>query len=179
MNVTTITSACLAAIIGFTLATPATVLAGDRHHERHGYSQHDGRHYKHQQRHYKRHRKQHNRNGHGYGHRGHGNNYYRHDDDSDEKLLIGLVVGGILGYAINNANHQNDISYDRDYGRPARNRDVYPATDSYRQNDRSCLQEREYQTTVIVGGREVDAYGTACLQPDGSWKRSPAQVAAY
>jgi hypothetical protein len=40
----------------------------------------------------------------------------------------------------------------------------------------SCLQEREYQTTVIVGGREVEAYGTACLQPDGSWLRGPAKL---
>ncbi|MDH3738564.1 MAG: RT0821/Lpp0805 family surface protein [Alphaproteobacteria bacterium] len=29
---------------------------------------------------------------------------------------------------------------------------------------------REYQTTVTVGGRQQEAYGTACQQPDGSWK---------
>jgi len=29
---------------------------------------------------------------------------------------------------------------------------------------------REYQQTVIVGGQEEQAYGTACRQPDGSWK---------
>lgn len=29
---------------------------------------------------------------------------------------------------------------------------------------------REYQQTVIIGGREQEAYGTACRQPDGSWK---------
>ncbi|MSO70421.1 MAG: glycine zipper 2TM domain-containing protein [Alphaproteobacteria bacterium] len=29
---------------------------------------------------------------------------------------------------------------------------------------------REYQTTVVVGGREERAFGTACQQPDGSWK---------
>lgn len=29
---------------------------------------------------------------------------------------------------------------------------------------------REYQTTVTVGGSTQDAFGTACLQPDGSWK---------
>lgn len=40
----------------------------------------------------------------------------------------------------------------------------------------SCLQTREYQTTVIVGGQEVDAYGTACLQPDGAWSRGPAKL---
>ena len=29
---------------------------------------------------------------------------------------------------------------------------------------------REYQTTVNVGGRTEEAYGTACRQPDGSWR---------
>ncbi len=29
---------------------------------------------------------------------------------------------------------------------------------------------REYQQTVMIGGQEETAYGTACRQPDGSWK---------
>lgn len=29
---------------------------------------------------------------------------------------------------------------------------------------------REYRQTVWVGGQEQQAYGTACRQPDGSWK---------
>jgi len=29
---------------------------------------------------------------------------------------------------------------------------------------------REYQQTVTIGGKTEDAYGTACQQPDGSWK---------
>lgn len=29
---------------------------------------------------------------------------------------------------------------------------------------------REYNRQVMVGGRWVDAYGTACLRPDGSWE---------
>jgi surface antigen len=29
---------------------------------------------------------------------------------------------------------------------------------------------REYQTSVVVGGKRQSAYGTACQQPDGSWK---------
>ncbi len=29
---------------------------------------------------------------------------------------------------------------------------------------------REYQQTVNIGGRTEKAYGTACRQPDGSWK---------
>ena len=30
-------------------------------------------------------------------------------------------------------------------------------------------QCREFQTPVVIGGREQQAYGTACLQPDGTW----------
>ncbi|MFM2043407.1 MAG: hypothetical protein RLY86_1983 [Pseudomonadota bacterium] len=29
---------------------------------------------------------------------------------------------------------------------------------------------REYQTTGMIGGRNERLYGTACLQPDGSWR---------
>ena len=29
---------------------------------------------------------------------------------------------------------------------------------------------REYQQTVTIGGREQQAYGQACRQPDGTWK---------
>ena len=29
---------------------------------------------------------------------------------------------------------------------------------------------REYQTTVVVGGRTQSGFGTACRQPDGSWQ---------
>lgn len=29
---------------------------------------------------------------------------------------------------------------------------------------------REYQQTISIGGQEHQAYGTACRQPDGSWK---------
>jgi len=29
---------------------------------------------------------------------------------------------------------------------------------------------REYQQTVTIGGKDERSYGTACRQPDGSWK---------
>jgi surface antigen len=29
---------------------------------------------------------------------------------------------------------------------------------------------REYQQTIVVGGERNQAYGTACRQPDGTWK---------
>lgn len=44
------------------------------------------------------------------------------------------------------------------------------APTAYRQAPSDCLQVREYQTEIVVGGNTVPAYGDACLQPDGSWK---------
>ncbi|RTR18148.1 hypothetical protein EJ903_16490 [Azospirillum griseum] len=35
---------------------------------------------------------------------------------------------------------------------------------------RNTAQCREYQSTVMVGGRPQSSYGTACLQPDGTWR---------
>jgi len=35
---------------------------------------------------------------------------------------------------------------------------------------RTGLQCREFQQTVTIGGRTEQAYGTACLQRDGSWE---------
>jgi surface antigen len=29
---------------------------------------------------------------------------------------------------------------------------------------------REYQQTIIIDGKPNQSYGTACRQPDGSWK---------
>lgn len=29
---------------------------------------------------------------------------------------------------------------------------------------------REYQQTIVVGGEQVQGYGTACRKPDGSWE---------
>jgi surface antigen len=36
--------------------------------------------------------------------------------------------------------------------------------------DSTGNQCREYQSTITVGGKTEQAYGTACRQPDGSWK---------
>lgn len=44
---------------------------------------------------------------------------------------------------------------------------VTPTKTYTRANGQYC---REYQTTVNVGGKVEQAYGTACRQPDGSWK---------
>ena len=85
----------------------------DRQHSRHqsrghyGDRQHSRRHYaynnKHDRHHYKHHKKHQHYNRHNYA--------YRYDDDDDEKLLIGLVLGGLIGYAINNAYDSDAYNY--------------------------------------------------------------------
>ncbi len=44
---------------------------------------------------------------------------------------------------------------------------VTPVRDGYNSDGSYC---REYQQTVTIGGKTEEAYGTACQQPDGSWK---------
>lgn len=44
---------------------------------------------------------------------------------------------------------------------------IVPVRDGYDQRGSYC---REFQQKVTVGGRTQEAYGTACQQPDGSWK---------
>ncbi len=96
---------------------------------------------------------------------------------------VGMVVGGIMGSELGrmydrlNAEerrvHESTVSdtierskigegnqwYNRDTGRSGRV--VITKEEGY------C---REYQQTIVIGGKEHQGYGTACRQPDGSWK---------
>ena len=154
------TPVMLTAMLAMTLTAPATVWAGGKHH----YDKHrNGHHQKHHQ-HYKRHYKP-------------GHSYRRYDSDDDEKLLIGLLLGGVFGYAISNAG-QAAAADPSPY--PAVSA-PYPTTLPYNTGGSAstCLQAREYQMKVMVGGKAADAYGTACLQPDGSWYRGPAHLVSH
>jgi surface antigen len=44
---------------------------------------------------------------------------------------------------------------------------VTPVRDGHRQNGEYC---REFDSDIMVGGKHEHGYGTACQQPDGSWK---------
>ena len=158
MNFRLKTPVVLAAMMAMTITASGTVWAGGKHHyERHG----NGHHQKHQ--HYKRH---HNP----------GYSYRRYDSDDDENLLIGLLLGGVFGYAISSAS-QSAAPDPSPY--PAAS-SPYPALPySTGGSASTCLQEREYQMKVMVGGKAADAYGTACLQPDGSWYRGPAHLVSH
>jgi surface antigen len=177
-------SSVAAAILATTLAGSAGAWAdGGRHNsDRYSYrhqeqSRHHGQHYDRRQGHKGKAYSKGYYRGYPRGYKG----YYKdHHDDDEEKLLIGLLVGGLVGYAIGN---QPTVT---DYGAnsyppagPQSQVEVYPAPQYSYGSGSTCLQEREYQTKVIVGGKQVDAYGTACLQPDGSWRRGPAQLVSY
>jgi hypothetical protein len=138
-------SVILAAALTAVAGTPAALADGGRYYGKHGHK-HSHSDYRHAPR----------------------PHYRRYNSDDDEKLIYGLLVGGLFGYVIGNARQE---SYPEQQYTP-------PPRTGYRYSDpgSTCLQEREYQMTVIVGGKEAEAYGTACLQPDGSWYRGPAQV---
>jgi surface antigen len=42
--------------------------------------------------------------------------------------------------------------------------------DGHTADGRAC---REFQQKITVGGKSEDAFGTACQEPDGSWKIVP------
>lgn len=96
-------------------------------------------------------------------------------------VLLGGLAGGALGNALDNA--------DREYAYQAQQASMESAptgqTTTWRNPDsghsgsytpQKTYQNasgqycREFQQTVTVGGKTESAYGTACRQPDGSWK---------
>jgi surface antigen len=99
-------------------------------------------------------------------------------------LVAGAIVGGLFGAAVGDALDQRDrmlaqrnASWALEYA-PSGTAEEWRNPDSghggsftplrtYRDEGTYC---REYQQTVVIGGEERRAYGTACRQPDGSWR---------
>lgn len=91
--------------------------------------------------------------------------------------LIGAYLGGSIGrhmdehdrVRVRQALESNNI------GEPAywQNADsgntyeIIPTRNVTIHGNRYC---REYHTVASIGGRKQEMYGTACRQPDGSWK---------
>jgi len=45
-----------------------------------------------------------------------------------------------------------------------------PPPQTYGQNEQTQQTCREHQSTTTIDGRPQQTYGTACLQPDGTWQ---------
>lgn len=94
---------------------------------------------------------------------------------------FGAALGATIGSAIIYSTVRDAMRHDHHDERPIIIQQTPPASTQEQANtgipidsvgyDRSqCQQEREYTTKIMVGGKEQEAYGQACLMPDGSWK---------
>jgi len=97
---------------------------------------------------------------------------------------LGVLIGGLLGNKIGKSMDDQDKAralqaQQAAYSAPVGQQIVWnnpdnghsgtitPVRDGRDAAGRYC---REFQTTVTIGGQPQPAYGTACQQPDGSWK---------
>jgi surface antigen len=95
-------------------------------------------------------------------------------------VLLGALVGSEIGSSLDNADrayanqantqaHTAPIGQRVSWNNPESGNSgtIVPTRDGYDSANNYC---REYQQTIVVGGKQQSAYGTACRQPDGSWK---------
>lgn len=94
--------------------------------------------------------------------------------------LLGAYVGSEIGRSLDRADRQAMMSaQQRAHAAPVgetiswNNPDsghrgaVTPVRDGYTQSGAYC---REYRSEVVIDGRRETAVGTACQQPDGTWR---------
>jgi surface antigen len=98
--------------------------------------------------------------------------------------LGGVLLGGYAGNQIGASLDRADVNYahqaqQKAYAAPIGQQITWnnpesghtgTITPTREGTDAGGKQCREYQTTVTVGGKTEQAYGTACRQADGSWK---------
>jgi len=97
----------------------------------------------------------------------------------------GALFGGMLGQSIGRDLDRVDRlaaarAQDRAYTAPMGSRVTWSNPENGHAGSVTPVREgtdratgaycREFQQTVTIGGREQQAYGTACRQPDGSWQ---------
>ncbi len=97
----------------------------------------------------------------------------------------GVLLGGLLGSELGKSLDKADKLYAERAAQQSLERAPVGTTSSWSNPDSGNsgtftptrtytasqgLPCREYQTTVTIEGRTQQAYGTACREPDGSWK---------
>jgi len=95
-------------------------------------------------------------------------------------VLLGGFLGNQLGGSIDDADRRRAAAAERraytapigqqiTWNNPSNGNSgvITPVRDGYAQNGSYC---REFQQSIVVGGQQKQGYGTACQQPDGSWK---------
>jgi hypothetical protein len=112
-----------------------------------------------------------------YGHAYPGFGFYYRDNDAARFLgltALSLAVFSQLNESQQRAHEEAFIeATNAPIGEPiiwneeGRTGSVTALRDGTTSDGRQC---REFQQQVTIGGQDEDAYGTACLQPDGSWQ---------
>lgn len=100
-------------------------------------------------------------------------------------IAAGTLLGGFLGKSIGASLDRADMNYYHQTSQNSLENTSTGQTSSWKNPDSghsgtftptktyqtaSGENCREYQQTITVGGQTERAYGTACRQPDGSWK---------
>lgn len=91
--------------------------------------------------------------------------------------IAGAVIGGAIGHNmdVNDQRRVNAALDNNAVGQPAywqnrksgANYRVTPVKNVSVNGNKYC---REYRTTADIAGKQQQIYGTACRQPDGTWK---------
>lgn len=91
--------------------------------------------------------------------------------------LAGAYLGGKIGKSMDDTDRMriNQALESNSIGKPAYwhnantgvNYRVVPVKNVTVSGNKYC---REYRTVANIGGKQQQMYGTACRQPDGSWK---------
>jgi surface antigen len=95
--------------------------------------------------------------------------------------LLGALIGSEIGRSMDEVDRMRaEQAYGQAQTAPVGQTIAWdnPNTGNYgtvtptREGTRTGTGEycREFQQTVVIGGRQEDAYGVACRQPDGSWE---------
>jgi surface antigen len=98
-------------------------------------------------------------------------------------VAAGTLLGAFIGHQVGESLDRADIEYarraqDQAYAAPIGQQIIWSnpqsgaggtVTPTREGNDSTGHYCREYQSTVTIGGKTEQAYGTACRQPDGSW----------
>ena len=99
-------------------------------------------------------------------------------------IVAGTLLGGFAGHQVGESLDEADVTYARQaqqraYAAPIGQQitwsnpqsgnagTITPRRDGTDSAGNYC---REFQSTVTVAGKSDQAYGTACRQPDGTWK---------
>lgn len=112
-----------------------------------------------------------------HGHHYHGYGHWHDDDDAWKFLAFTAITLKILDNINEEAQREHEAAQVKATTASVGEKIVWDNGDASGHvvttrtgTGSSGLQCREFQQEITVGGKTEQAYGTACLQPDGSWK---------